>query len=311
MRADGRGIYSSRAGVITLATLCCLLWGSAYPAIKVGYALLVIAPADVASQILFAGWRFVLAGGALLLFALAVRRPVFALSRLQVRQIVLLGVVQTAVQYVFFYIGLAHASGVKSSIMNATGVFFSVALAHIIYSDDRLTARKTIGCMVGFVGVIVVNLRSGAGSESDFTLLGEGFIVVAAFVLAAGSIYGKKLSRAIDPMVMTGWQLLVGGGLLTIVGQSFGGSVTGLGTTSGALLIYMALLSAVAFAVWSMLLKHNPVGRVAAFNFLVPVFGAGLSAVFLGEALLRWSNLAALVLVAAGIWLVTRSAAET
>ena len=80
------------------------------------------------------------------------------------------------------------------------------------------------------------------------------------------------------------------------------------GPMAGSLLLYMALLSSVAFAVWSQLLKHNPVGMIAAFNFLVPVFGVGLSAVFLGESFLRWSNLAALVLVCAGIWLVTRDA---
>ena len=80
----------------------------------------------------------------------------------------------------------------------------------------------------------------------------------------------------------------------------------GLDLRSGSLLLYMALLSSVAFAVWSLLLKHNPVGMIAAFNFLIPVFGVALSAIFLGESLLRWSYLAALVLVCAGIWLVTR-----
>src|SRR5690606_3153310 len=121
------------------------------------------------------------------------------------------------------------------------------------------------------------------------------------------SIYGKRLSASIDPMVMTGWQLLVGGLLLTAGGMAFGGRLEGWGLTSGALLLYMALLSSVAFAVWSLLLKHNPVGLIAAFNFLVPVFGVALSALFLGESVMSWSNLAALILVCGGIWLVTRA----
>ncbi|MNV90942.1 putative DMT superfamily transporter inner membrane protein [compost metagenome] len=105
---------------------------------------------------------------------------------------------------------------------------------------------------------------------------------------------------------MTGWQLLVGGLILTGVGMAGGGRLEGFNPQSGALLLYMALLSSVAFAVWSLLLKHNPVGMIAAFNFLVPVFGVALSAIFLGESLLRWSYLAALALVCGGIWLVTR-----
>ena len=301
-------LYQTRSGVFALATLCCILWGSAYPAIKNGYALLHIAPSDIASQMLFAGWRFALAGLILLLVGSTMKKPILALSGRQAGQVALLGLTQTAIQYVFFYIGLAHASGVKSSIMNATGVFFSVVLAHFIYANDRLNGRKALGCLIGFMGVVVVNL-GGGGLGFNFSLLGEGFVVIAAFVLAAASIYGKRLSADMDPMVMTGWQLLIGGAILIGIGLIGGGQLDGLDVRSGGLLLYMALLSAVAFAVWSLLLKHNSVGMIAAFNFLIPVFGVTLSAIFLGESLLRWSYLAALVLVCAGIWLVTRPSA--
>ncbi len=298
--------YQTRAGVFVLATLCCLLWGSAYPAIKNGYALLDIASADIAGQMLFAGWRFVLAGAVLLVVAAAMRKPILGLARRQFGQVALLGLAQTAIQYVFFYIGLAHATGVKSSIMNSTGVFFSVLLAHVIYADDRLNGRKALGCLIGFFGVVVVNLGGGGELGFDFSLLGEGFVVIAAFVLAAASIYGKRLSRDIDPVVMTGWQLFVGGLILVGVGLVGGGRLAAFSPQAGALLIYLALLSSIAFAVWSFLLKHNPVGLIAPFNFLVPVFGVVLSAMFLGESMLRWSNLTALILVCLGIWLVTR-----
>lgn len=186
-------LYQTRSGVFALATLCCILWGSAYPAVKNGYALLHIAPSDIASQMLFAGWRFALAGAILLIVAAAMKKPIFTLNGRQMRQVALLGLTQTAIQYVFFYVGLAHASGVKSSIMNATGVFFSVVLAHFVYANDRITARKAMGCLIGFLGVVVVNLGGGA-LGFDFSLLGEGFVIIAAFVLAAASIYGKHLS---------------------------------------------------------------------------------------------------------------------
>ena len=299
-------LYKTRTGVFLLAILCCALWGSAFPAIKSGYALLQVAPTDIASQLLFAGWRFALAGVILLIVAVGMKKPVLAMSGRQAGQVALLGLTQTAIQYVFFYIGLAHATGVKSSIMNATSVFFSVVLAHFIYADDRLSGRKALGCLIGFLGVVVVNLGGGGEFGFDFTLLGEGFIVIAAFVLAGASIYGKRLSRNLDPMVMTGWQLAIGGLVLTAAGMAMGGRIQGLDLTSGTLLLYLALLSSVAFAVWSLLLKHNPVGMIAAFNFLIPVFGVSLSAVFLGESMLRWSYLIALILVCAGIWLVTR-----
>lgn len=302
-------VFQRPRNVVLMATLCCLLWGSAYPAIKGGYALLGIDRGDTAAQLSFAGYRFVLAGLLLLGLARAMGRPVLALALAQWAQVGLLGLTQTALQYVFFYVGLAHTTGVKGSILNATGTFFSVLLAHFVFHNDRLSRRKALGCAVGFVGVMVVNLRAGGpGMDGGFTLLGEGFIVIAALVLSAASIYGKGLSQRLDPMVMTAWQLAIGGLLLALAGHAGGGRLSGFGWASSALLGYMAVLSAVAFALWAALLKHNRVGTVTVFNFLIPVFGAVLSALFLGEAILAWRNLAALGLVCAGIWLVTTEA---
>lgn len=299
-------VFSRPRYLILLATLCCLLWGSAYPAIKGGYALLGIARSDTAAQLVFAGWRFLLAGALLLVMAQLTGRRVWALAPVQWAQLGLLGLAQTALQYVFFYVGLANTTGVKGSILNATGTFFSVLLAHFLYANDRLSRRKALGCAVGFAGVMVVNLRGGTqGLDAGFTLLGEGFIVIAAFVLSAASIYGKRLSQRIDPMVMTGWQLGIGGLMLLFGGLAGGGAISGWSAGSLALLGYMAVLSAVAFTLWAALLKHNRVGQVTVFNFLIPVFGALLSALFLGEAVLEWRNLAALVMVCGGIWLVT------
>ncbi|WP_296247605.1 DMT family transporter [Pseudomonas sp. UBA4194] len=292
--------------VLLLATLCCALWGSSYPAIKNGYEMLLIAPHDVSSKLIFAGYRFLLAGVCLLLLAVIMGKPIMRLSRHTFGQVALLGLVQTGLQYVFFYIGLAFTTGVRASILNATTTFFSVLLAHFVYHNDKLSTRKSVGCLLGFAGVLTVN--AGAGPLDTLpSLHGEGFIVIAAFVLSAASLYGKYVSNRMDAMVMTGWQLAIGGLALLIGGYATGGTLGHLTPASTLLLVYLALLSAVAFTLWSLLLKYNPVGRVSVFAFLVPVFGATLSALFLGESIFEWKNLAALVLVCVGITMVTRA----
>lgn len=288
-----------------LAGLCCLLWGSAYPAIKGGYALFAIGADDVPSKMVFAGYRFVIAGGLLLLMARLTQRSISGLSATQWRQITTLGLTQTSLQYIFFYVGLAYTTGVKGSIMNATGTFFSVLLAHFIYHNDRLSLNKVIGCLVGFAGVMVVNFNRDL-LDFDFSLLGEGFVVLAAFILSAASIYGKKVSQSMDSVVLTGYQLGIGGVALMLGGTLTGGTLTGFTLASSALLFYLAVLSSVAFALWTILLKYNRVGTVTIFNFLIPIFGAILSAMFLGETILEWKNLLALALVCFGIWLVNR-----
>ena len=290
--------------VFGVASLCCLLWGSAYPAIKNGYALFNIAADDIPSKLVFAGYRFLFAGLVLLVIA-AIGRKTLRLDLRTMGQVSLLGLSQTSLQYVFFYTGLAYATGVKSSIMNATGTFFSVLLAHYIYKNDRLSFNKALGCIVGFLGVMVVNFSAGLLSF-DFTLLGEGFIVMAAFVLSAASIYGKKVSQQVDSVVLTGYQMAIGGLALLLIGFAAGGALTGFTVKSTALLMYLVVLSSAAFSLWTVLLKYNRVSMVAVFNFMIPVFGTLLSALFLDERILEWKNGVALLLVCGGIWLVTK-----
>nr|WP_313031604.1 EamA family transporter [Massilia alkalitolerans] len=291
--------------VLALATLCCLLWGSSYPAIKTGYALLGITQQDIPSKLVYAGYRFLLAGIGVALAAWLLQKKFPVPPRGQLRQVFVLGVAQTSLQYVFFYIGLAYTTGVRASILNATTTFFSVLLAHFLYKDDRLSARKAVGCALGLAGVLAVNADASL-LGSGVSLQGEGFIVLAAFVLSAASIYGKRVSQRMDAMTMTAWQLAIGGLVLLAAGYAAGGSLGRMDLASSLLLVYLAALSAVAFTLWSLLLKHNPVGLISMFAFLVPLFGAALSGIWLDEDVLTWTNLAALVLVCGGVLLVTR-----
>jgi len=305
MSSDSSQFFSRPIVVYGVAILCTFLWGSAFPGIKAGFALLDIAANDVPSQMVFAGQRFLLAGFLLLLLARILGRHKGNYTFKKIRQITLLGLTQTTLQYIFFYIGLAFASGVKASIINSAVTFFSVLLAHFIYTNDRLTRRKTLGCIVGFVGVFIVNFNDSL-LDFQFTLAGEGAIVLAAFILAAASIYGKKISQDIDAMLMTAWQLAIGGLALLCLGVIFGGESGHYDSQSILLLLYLAILSSAAFALWSVLLKHNSVAIVSIFNFLVPIFGSLLSSVFLNETILEWKNMVALVLVCSGIYLVVR-----
>jgi len=298
-------VFARRNVAYAGATLCCLLWGSSYPAIKSGYELFAIATDDIPSKIVFAGYRFLFAGVLLLLFAMAQRKPIARLSQRQYGQIAILGLTQTSIQYIFFYIGLAFTTGVKGSIMNATGTFFSVLLAHLIYKNDRLSYNKSIGCVLGFAGVMLVNVNPSL-LDFSFSMMGDGFVVLAAFILSASMLYGKRISQTVDPTVMTGWQLAFGGGVLVLGGYLTGGTLAVHSMKAAALLGYLTLLSSIAFALWSVLLKYNRVSMIAPFNFVVPVAGTVLSAIFLGENILEMKYAIALVLVCSGIWWVNK-----
>jgi drug/metabolite transporter (DMT)-like permease len=297
--------FTNKKFVASIATLCCLLWGSAYPAVKSGYILFNIDAFDISSKVVFAGYRFTLAGLLVLILAKIFGQKLFAFTKKSFLSLVMLGITQTTLQYIFFYIGLSNTTGVKGSIMNSMGTFFSVFLAHYIYKNDKLSLRKITGCIVGFMGVMIVNFNADLLNFS-FDFMGEGFVIISSLMFSVAAIYGKKLTQSMDVMVVTGYSLFLGGILLTFLGMSFGGSVTNFTLSSTLLLGYMILLSSVAFTLWSLLLKYNKVGSVSVFIFLTPIFGAILSAIFLGENILEVKNIFALLLVCFGIWLVNK-----
>lgn len=301
---DETKFYTNRKNIVVLAALCCFLWGSAYPAIKVGYSLFNIS--DVGGKLVFAGYRFTLAGVFLLFLDIIKNKRIMKFTKKQFGQVTILGLTQTTIQYIFFYVGMSYTTGVRGSIINGTGTFVSIILAHFIYKNDKLSFNKIIGCVIGFLGVVIVNLNGESLVGSSFTFIGEGFIMLAAIIFAASAIYGKKITQSQEPSIVTGYQLLIGGLVLTILGIILGGSLKGFTIKSASLLSYMALLSSAAFTIWTQLLKYNKVGIISVFNFLIPVFGTLLSAIFLGENIFDIKILIALILVCCGIFLVYR-----
>lgn len=303
--------YTNKINIVIIAIICTFLWGSAFPAVKLGYELFNITSIDVGGKLIFAGYRFFLAGIFVLTLQLIMKENIFKLTSKDIKEITILGVGQTTLQYIFFYLGLTYTTGVRGSIMNGTSTFFSIILAHFVYKNDKLNFNKILGCILGFLGVILANLGGGSSFfDGGFSFKGEGLVVLASFTLSVSALYSKKISQNKDAYTVTGYQLAIGGLILTIIGYVLGGKLTNFTFKSTSLLIYMALLSAIAFALWSQLLKYNKVGVISVFNFLIPVFGTILSAIILNENIFDIKILIALLLVCTGIYLVYRRKKE-
>lgn len=286
------------------ALVCCALWGSAFPCIKIGYWLMDIGAEDSAAQILYAGCRFFLAGVFTIIIGSILQRRILVPQKAQLGKVGCLAMLQTVLQYLFFYMGLAHTSGVKSSIVDGVNVFFAVLVAGFLFHQEKVTIRKMLGCVIGFAGVVIVNL-TGAGLDTSFHWNGEGFILLSAVAYAFSSVCLKLFSRDNDPVLLSGYQFQFGGLVMIVCGLAFGGKITQFPIAALGVLLYLALVSAVAYSLWGILLKYNPVSRVAVFGFMTQVFGVVFSAFFLGETeALGVSCLAALILVCAGIYVV-------
>ena len=296
----------TRTGIVALlACVCCILWGSAIPVIKTGYRLMEVDAADTASQIVFAGVRFTLAGLLVLIFASIREKKVLIPDRTILKYAVPVCLAQTVGQYFFFYIGVAHTSGVKGGIITGLGNFIAILMSCLIVRNERMTGRKMAGCVLGFAGVVVINLM-GKSLDMGFTLTGEGFILISQVAYGISTILINIYSKKVSPVVLSGTQFTMGGIVLTLIGVGMGGhlgNVTAVGVVS---IFYLAMVSAVAYTLWSVLLAWNDVSKVAIFGFVNPLCSVILSALILGEVKQAFNtgSLAALLLVCAGIYIV-------
>ena len=291
--------------IILLALFCTILWGTAYPAVKIGYELFAIDSANDFGKLLFAGLRFTLAGLMTLAVSVILQKKLVIPQRQHWRGIALLGLVQTTGQYIFFYLGLSNTTGVKGSILYALATFFVVIFAHFLFPDDKMNLQKILGCCIGFVGVLLITF-DGTGLGGGFAFTGEGFIMLSTLSSALGALISRGVAQGQDPVVVTGYQLTGGGLILIFIGLIGHGHFDSVTAPGILLLLYMAFLSAAAFTVWTMLLKYNPASKIAVYNFLIPIFGTTFSVMFLNESIFNLRSLLALILACAGIYIVNK-----
>lgn len=287
------------------AFVCCFLWGSAFPGIKIGYSLWGISGDDTWQIIRFAGIRFFLAGALVIAFASLMRRRLLLPEKNELGKIAFLSLFQTVGQYILFYLGLAHTTGVNSAVVDSLTSFFAIIVASLFMKMERLTPRKIAGCVLGFAGVLLINLSAEGFS---FRPLGDGMVALSALCYGISSSLIKKYSANHDTVLFSGYQFMMGGVAMTIVGQA-GTALSGEPSAAvtaplGAaeILLYLALVSSVAYTLWGILLKTSDVSKISIFGFMNPVIGVILSALLLGEAgELGLKHAGALLLICAGI----------
>lgn len=303
--AQKQNILTKTGIVALLACVCCILWGSAIPVIKTGYRFLHVDSSDIASQIVFAGVRFTMAGILVLIFASIREKKVMIPDKEILKYAVPVCLAQTVGQYFFFYIGVANTSGVKGGIITGLGNFIAILLSCLVFRNERMTRRKIAGCVLGFAGVVVINLL-GNSLDMGFKLIGEGFVLIAQLSYGISTVLINLFSRKVSPVVLSGTQFTMGGIVLMLIGAGMGGHLENVTTGGVVIIFYLAMVSAVAYTLWSVLLAWNYVSKVAIFGFVNQLCGVILSALILGEVKQAFNvgSLAALILVCAGIYIV-------
>lgn len=290
-------LYSKPFVRTLLALVCCCLWGCVIPALKIGYTLLSINSTDIPDMLVFAGVRFMLAGLLIIVFYSIQGKKILRPSVGQIRKLSLIGFVQTFCQSLFCYISISYLTGVKCSVITGSVSFFTILISCFVFRQERFTARKLISCVIGFSGILLANLN---GLEFSFRWIAEGFCMLGMVFSATGNCIAKNYSREIPVSVLTSYDFLFGGIILSAIGLIVGGALVLESVGAVLILLFLSFLAASAQVVWTMLLKYNSVSKIAVFRFFVPIFGVIISSMTLTGEKASISILLALLLVCAG-----------
>jgi len=299
-------IFQRPIWVAALAFTAAFVWGWAYPLIKLGFQEFHITTDMTGSKMLFAGIRFCISGIIILAVAKYLHRD-FTIKHPSLLGglgwAILYALLNTTFHYAFFYIGLSYSQGARAAILNSMSVFTVVILACIFFKSDKMSSRKILGCVIGIMGILALNL--GGEDSGRFTLLGDGMIILNALCSAFASLMTRGLGKRVDVFVGTGYSLALGGALLIIPGLLMGGTLPCITPLGIVYLLLLIGISTIGFTLYNKLLTCNPVGKVAIYNSLIPAIGAISSCVCLSEPF-YWKYLIAGGLATIGIYIINK-----
>ncbi len=289
-------LINNKVFTVVSALFCCALWGISTPIVKMGYAY--INPNHVPSLLLWVGLQFAVAGFLTVGIYSIIRRKLVLPKKKSIKSVAVVSFLQTVGQYVLVYIGLLHTTSVKGAILKSTDVFFVALLAGLVFRLEKLTAKKLIACIIGFLGIIVMNLN---GLSLNFSLHGDGLVLLGILSYSIGVIMVKRFAQDEDPIVLSGYQMVMGGTVLLLAGLGFGGKMDFAGMLP--VVVSLSAIYALTYALWTLLLKYNSPSSITIYSFMTPVFGVLFSALLLEEegGVEPMNLLVALALVCAGI----------
>lgn len=296
-------IFSNRKTAPFWAFFCAAGWSLAYPLIKLGYAQLHIASDDLGSKIGFAGIRFLFAGILVTILAIIQKRKFKVEQKSVVAWLLLFALVNTALHYLFSYVGLGYLPSSRSTILDSMNGFFAIILSCIIFEDDKFSKFKALGCILGFGGILLINIEPGQNFFKGISFRGDGMILLNALCGAFGGIITRIISKKMDMTVATGLSMTIGGGLLCIISVIIGpASKWTINIKSIITMVGLILISAVCFGVYNQLLAYHPISKIAIFNAFIPILGVIFSSIILGEPM-RIKYIIAGCMVAFGVYI--------
>ncbi len=286
---------------VTFMLVLCSLWGLNQVAIKIANAGI--------SPVLQAGLRS--AGAGLLVWAWSTFRGVPLFDRDGPHGLGLIIGLLFAAEFMFIYWGLVFTTASRAVILLYTAPFVVAVGAHLFVPGEKLRTAQVVGLACAFAGVVLVfgdSLRLPTQRE----LIGDAMILLGAMLWGATTVVIKATRLVtIHPNKTLFYQLFASALLLPLVSSLFGesGITTPTALVLGSLAFQIVIVAFASYLAWFWLMTRYPASRLSSFSFFTPLFGVLAGGIILNERISPLL-LAALALVALGIYLVNRTPAK-
>lgn len=281
---------------IVYALLVMLLWGTLFPAVKLGYgAYNIVTTGDI---LFFAGVRFTVCGALICLYSFITDKDSYKSVKNALIPVLLSGLFAIILHYSFTYSALKLTDSSKTAILKQVGVLFYVCFSSLFFKEDKLTVKKLIGVLLGFVGIVAINTNTDGISFN----IGDALIIAASFCTVFSNVISKKVFKTVKPITATGTSQLFGGIVLLVMGNYLGGGMSFAFDKSAFVMIYICFASIFSYCIWFTVVKYGELSKLFIVKFAEPVFACVFGAILLGENIFKIQYLLAFLLIASGIY---------
>ena len=263
------------------------IWGSSFLFIRIGVEQLP------PFQLVFIRTGIAAVGLNIVVYLRGKRLPV---DRRSIGDLLFLGIVNTVVPFALITWGEIHIESGLASVLQGTAALFTLVVAHFTLADERITLRKLVALLIGFLGVVVLAGRSRGpevgGTDSTWHLLGQVAIMAASFCYALGGVYGRKaMQNRMEPIVTAAGALTVAAiasGVIAYAAPALaGGSPIAFSQLTprvlGAVLALGFLNTFAAYLIFYSLIAALGAARTSMVTYVIPAVGLVLGAIFLDE----------------------------
>ena len=286
----------SKARTGGLFALLAFIWGSTWLVIKIGLAEL--------PPFLAAGLRFALASGVLAVLALA-REVRFPRGRGEHALLLGVGLSGIGASYGIVYWAEQYIPSGLTAVLFATHPFFTLILAHLVLNAERITARKTLGMAIGFLGVLLV-FRGDLTFDHPRGATAAAVLLLSPLAAATGNVVVKRWGTHLHPFQLSILPMGYGATALLVTSLAVEGEtrIAWSAVAIGSVLYLSILGSVVTFVGYYTLLREVPVTTLNLMSYVYPMVAVGLGYLVLGEVLDRFA-LTGAVMVLVGIAIAT------